>query len=403
MFYHLVLDSDCPMSMTDLYEPTDAERLIQQTVRDIADEYGHEYWLECQREDRTPVGLLDTFAEQGFFGVNIPEEYGGSEMGIREMRMAVEEIARQGMSAEGLVTNATMTATVINRHASEELKERFLPAIADGDVRFAFALTEPDAGSNSFRMRTRIERDGDEYVINGQKTWITNIDDADYVQLVGRTTPFEDVENRRDGITMLTLGTEADGLTYEPIDLAMLGTDTFMVYFDDVRVPVANRIGAEGKGFDYLFSNLNSERIVTAATTIGHGLFALERGVEYANDRVLYDDDPIASYQGIQHPMAEAKIALEESRLSNIRAAEAVQDEDQNAGGYAAIAAYSSSQAAEQAVDAAIQAHGGNGFVRDYGVINVERTVRHSRIAPLNDEQALNYVGQYMLGMPKSY
>lgn len=391
------------MSITDLYEPTEEERLIQQTVRDIAEDYGHDYWLECKKEDRYPKELLDTYVEQGFMGVNIPEEYGGTDMGMREMRMAIEEICRQGMSAEGLVTNATMTATVINRHGSEELKERFLPAIANGDTRFVFALTEPDSGSNSFQISTRIEREGDEYVINGQKTWITNIDDADYVQLVGRTTPYENADNRREGITMLTVDTDADGLTYEPIDLAMLGTDTFMVYLDDVRVPVDNRIGKEGRGFDYLFSNLNSERIVTAASTIGNGLFALERGVEYANDRVLYDDDPIASYQGIQHPMAEAKIALEESRLSNVRAAEAVQSEDKNAGGYAAIAAYSSSQAAEKAVDASIQAHGGNGFVRDYGVINVERDIRHSRVAPLNDEQALNYVGQYMLDMPKSY
>lgn len=391
------------MSVTDLYEPSDEEKLIRKTVQDIAEDYGHEYILECRKEDRFPQELWDTYVEQGFLGVNIPEEYGGTDMGLTEMRTAVEEIDRQGMSPEGLVTNATMAATVIKRHGSESLKDRFLPAMASGDARLVFALTEPEAGSNSFRIKTELERDGDEYVINGEKTWITNIDDSDYVQVVARTTPLEDVDDRRDGITMVLVDTDTEGIEWEPIDLAMLGTDTFIVYFDDVRLPVENRIGEEGKGFEYLFDNLNSERVMTAASTIGNGLFALERGVEYANDRVLYGDDAIGSYQSIQHPMAEAKIALEESRLSNLKAAKAVENNEQHAGAYANMAAYTSSQAAEKAVDIAIQAHGGNGFVRDYGVINVEREIRHSRIAPLNDQQALNYVGQYLLDMPKSY
>jgi acyl-CoA dehydrogenase len=391
------------MAIVELRDLSQEERLIKQTIEEIGRDYGHDYWLECVQEDRFPQEAWEIVKDNGWTGVTIPEEYGGVDMDLTTMRFMIEESAAQFVPLPFLITNATMTAIPLKRHGDEDLKERFLPRIASGEARFCFALTEADAGTNAMRMQTQANREGDEYVINGEKSYISQVAEADYMQLVLRTTPHEDVDAKTEGMTILLVDTEADGIEYSPMDIAIPDTSTYTVHFDDVRVPVENRVGEAGQGFIYLLDSLNTERIVVPAEVIGRGRFALERGVEYAKEREVFGEEAIGSYQGIQHPFAEAKTLLEHARFGNERAAEAVETGDEDAGMYANMSNYFASQAAETAVDAAVQAHGGRGFDRNYGVINVERFIRFSRVGPLNDEMALNFIGENALGLPSSY
>ncbi|MEF8813820.1 MAG: acyl-CoA dehydrogenase family protein [Halovenus sp.] len=380
-------------------------KLIADTVDDIAEEYDHEYWLECAKADERPVELWETLCEQGFVGVNIPEEYGGTAFDMYGTSIFLERLASHGIYLGDLIPTAVMGPIAIREHAPEALKERLLPAIAAGDLKLSYGITEPDSGTNTYKIRTTIERDGDEYVINGQKTFVTNFADTDYIQLVGRTTPYEAVkdDDKRKGITSVIVPTDANGISYDPLDLDMTQTDEeYSVHFDDVRAPVDNRLGDEDEAFHQLFSSLNPERIAVSAIVLGLGRFALERGVDYAKEREVWDV-PIGSHQGVQHPLARAKVDLELATLATDRAAEAVDANNDLAGPLSNVAKLAASEAADQAVDTAIQVHGGNGFSRHYGVINVADWVRHMRVAPVNNEVVLSYIATNVLGLPRSY
>lgn len=380
-------------------------KLIADTVDEIAGEYDHEYWLACARADERPVELWETLCEQGFVGVNIPEEYGGTAFDMYGTSIFLERLASHGIYLGDLIPTAVMGPIAIREHAPEALKERLLPAIAAGELTLSYGITEPDSGTNTYKMRTAIERDGDEYVINGQKTFVTNFAETDYIQLVGRTTPYEAVRDgdKRKGITSVIVPTDADGISYDPLDLDMTQTDEeYAVHFDDVRAPVDNRLGDEGEAFHQLFSSLNPERIAVSAIVLGLGRFALERGVDYAKEREVWDA-PIGSHQGVQHPLARAKVDLELATLATDRAAEAVDANNDLAGPLSNVAKFAASEAADQAVDTAIQVHGGNGFSRHYGVINVADWVRHMRVAPVNNEVVLSYIATNVLGLPRSY
>lgn len=391
--------------MKYLGEKSEEQQMIVKTVEDIVGEYDHEYWFEHVSNEEFPQEFWDSLVEHGFVGINIPEEYGGTEMGLPAMASAYREMGKRGVEMSLLVTNSTMIAISINEHGNDDVRERFLPDIADGETIFCVAITESHAGSNTFKITTEAKRDGDEYVVNGQKVFISGVEIADYLFLMARTTPYEEVvdDDRKQGGTILAVDTDADGVTAKKQDMDMYeAVGQYEVFFDDVRVPVENRVGPEGDGFPILFNALNDERIITAALCSGLGHFCLDSGAEYAKDRDVFDA-PIGSHQAIQHPLAEAKIELEMADLALEEAAEIVENRGDDAGAYANIANYKAADGANRAVDAAIQTLGGNAWSTDYGVITMRDRIRHYRLAPISDEMVLNYVGQRLLEMPRSY
>lgn len=392
--------------MTGISQPqSDEGKMIVSAVDDIAAKYDHDYWRDCVDESRFPEELWNTLGEQGFLGINVPEKYGGEGMGMVEMAALVETLASHGVPSLYLVISATMAPIPIKQHGSEALKERFLPGLASGETKFAFAITEPDAGTNTYKIGTIADRDGDEYVLNGQKTFITGAKDADYIQLVARTTPYEEVKDgeKARGVSLFVVPTDTDGVDMDPLDLAIPETvKQYTVYFDDVRVPEKNVIGERGKGFYHVFDALNPERITTNALSVGLGRFALDRAVDYAKNRAVFDV-PIGTHQGVQHPLSRATVDLELAAMANGRAARAFDEGGSNVGAYANMAKLAASESADRAVDVAIQTHGGNGFSREYDVITIERFTRLLRVAPVNNEMVLNHIAENLLGLPKSY
>ena len=391
--------------MTSLATLSDEQSMIADAVTDLASEYDHGYWQSCCTEGRFVDELWSELGDLGFLGMAVPEAYDGEGMGLPPLATMIETFASHGVPLLAFLSTTTMAPLPIVNHGSDALKERFLPGIASGDLRFAFAITEPHSGTNASRIRTSATRGGDEYVVNGEKTYITDAADADYIQLVTRTTPYEDVadENPYHGGTLLVVNADAAGIETSPLDVSIPEpSGQYTVHFDDVRVPVENRIGEEDAGFSHVFSALNPERVVTAALAVGLGRFALEQGADYANDREIFDA-PTGSYQGVQHPLASAKVAVEQAALTLQTAAAAHEAGQRNAAAAANIAKYAASEAADEAMDAAVQALGGNAFSHDYPLAALRDWTRFLRIAPVNNEMVLNYVGENLLDLPRSY
>jgi acyl-CoA dehydrogenase len=379
--------------------------LIINTIDEIAEDYDHEYWRKCSERDEIGEELWAALAEHGFAGINIPEEYGGTDLTLYQTAMLVDRLTSHGVFEPNIVGTAAMAPIPLRYHANQKLKNKFLPKIAQGEITFCFAITEPHSGTNSYRIRTQARREGDEYVINGEKTYITIAEEADYMMLMARTTPYEAVKNDdpSKGITLLILPTDEEGIETNSMDLEIVSAENnYQVYFDDVRVPVSNRIGDEGQGFKVLFDSLVPERVCVGAMAVGFGTFALGCGVEYAKEREVWGE-PIGSHQGVQHPLSRSKIELEQARLLTYKAAEYFDDDNANAGMYANMAKYSASEAGNQAAERAIKIHGGAGFSRDYKVINVRNYLTHLCVSPINNEMVLNHIGEKGLGLPKSY
>ncbi len=387
-----------------MLEPSTQENLIRDFVRQVAKKYGRDYWLAKAREGAFTEELWGELAAGGYLGMMIPEEYGGGGLGLTEMAVLQEEMGHQGIPLLLLVVSNVMDALLIARYGSEEMKERYLPRLARGETRFCFALTEPTAGSNSFRTATQARVDGDSYVLNGQKMFITGVDQSDYLLVVARTTPFEEVEDKREGLSLLIVDRRAEGVSLQPLDMGVLHPETqFAVFFDDVRVPRGELIGEEGKGSKYLFDALNPERISAAAVAVGLGRFVLEKAVAYAKERVVFDA-PIGSHQGLQHPLAIAKTNLELAALMTRYAAGLFDGGDKvTAAAYANMAKFAAAEAATEACDLAIEVHGGSGFSTDVDLITVWPLVRMLRTVPVSREMILNYIGEHVLGLPRSY
>lgn len=391
--------------MDRLEELTETERMIRQTVDELADEYDESYLREVREEERLPTELMDEFADLGFLGMMVPEEYGGQDMAMKEMTILVERLNYRGLNTPHLLTSATMAPPVIKRHASEGLKERFLPKIASGEARICAGITEADAGTNTARVETEAVRDGDAYVVNGEKYFISAVAHSDHIMLITRTKPYEEVkdDNPYDGVTILLVPTDTPGVSYEPLNLDLPGAvDQFAVTLDDARVPVENRIGEEDQGFVYMFDAMNPERIFFGASSVGTGTRAIEKAVEHANERVVFDD-PIGAYQGVQHPLAEAKIDLELVWLATLKCAEAYDDGRENIGAYSNIINYAGSEAQWKAANAAMQPLGGRAFMPENGMVSTLIGARLTQIAPLNNEMVLNHVAERVLGLPRSY
>ncbi|MFB6148216.1 MAG: acyl-CoA dehydrogenase family protein [Halobacteriales archaeon] len=399
------------MALLDEIRLTEGQRLVQTSVQEICANYDREYWRDRAETGEYPWDFVETLADHGWLGALIPEEYGGADLDTEEVVVMMEEIAASGggFSAAQAIHGGIYNSVPIVKYADEELKSELLPAVASGDTAIqAFGLTEPNAGSDSTAMETFAERDGDEYVINGQKIWTSRVEASDYLVLVARTTPREAVDKRTRGISMFLVDLEdayeQDALEIEQIPKSVSEfVHSYQLWFDNLRIPADRLIGEEGNGFYQVLDGLNEERLVIAAECIGLGEAALERGIEYANERVVFDR-PIGKNQAIQHPLAKAYANLLAAKQVTYDAASVLEDApQQEAGARANTAKYLAAEAAFEAADAAVQAHGGFGVAREYDVERYFREARLTRIVPITQELVLNYLGENVLGLPRSY
>jgi len=382
------------------FRPTEEQELIRSSVAKIAGGYGHEYFRERTAAGGKQDELWRELGEAGFLGVHLPEEYGGGGMGIAELAVVCEEVAAAGCPLLLMLVSPAICGTLIKKFGTDAQKERFLPGMAAGTTKLAFAITEPDAGSNSHRISTTARRDGDAWRISGTKYYISGVDEAEAVIVVARTGT--DEASGRGSLSIFIVDAEADGLeaTHIPVEIAA-PEKQFTLFFDDVLVPADRLLGAAGEGLRQVFEGLNPERLMSAAVSCGIGRYALAKAASYARDRSVWGK-PIGTHQGIAHPLARAKIELELARLMLQKAAWCY-DHGVDAGETANMAKYAAAEASIFALDQAIQTHGGNGLASEYGLADLWGTARLLRTAPVSREMILNFVAQHSLGLPKSY
>jgi alkylation response protein AidB-like acyl-CoA dehydrogenase len=378
---------------------SEEQHILRKQVSEIGRKYGREYYAAKARDGLSPNELWDEVAKQGFIGVNTPEAYGGGGLGIYELAIVCEELAAAGCPLLLLLVSPAICATVIARFGTDAQKQQWLPSLASGEMKMAFAITEPNAGSNSHRLETHAERDGNDWVLNGTKYYISGADDAEAILVVARTGG---AEGGRGRLSLFIVDSNAPGLEKTLIPMQIPGADRqFTLFFDKVRVSADRLLGNEGQGLSQVFVGLNPERILGAALANGAGLHAIEQASRYANERAVWGK-PIGTHQGIAHPLAEAKIEVELARLMTMKAAWLF-DQGKDAGEAANMAKYAAGEAATRAVDAAIQVHGGNGMSEEYGLVLLWGMARTLRIAPVSREMILNFVAQHTLELPKSY
>jgi alkylation response protein AidB-like acyl-CoA dehydrogenase len=372
--------------------PSDEERLLRESVAGIAGSFGPRYIREKHDAGLPPSELWDALAEKGYLGVNIPEEYGGGGRGMTELAAVGEELAAAGCSLLLLVVSPAIAGSILARHGSEEQKDRWLRGIAAGTTKIAFAVTEPDAGTNTHNITTRAVADGNGgYRIRGQKVFISGVEDAEALMVVTRM---------KDGVGLFIVDVDAPGLSRTEIPTAPKGADKqWHLFFEDVEVGDERRV-ADGLGA--LFDGLNPERIMAAALGVGAGRLALARAAKYARERTVWTV-PIGAHQGLSHPLAECKIELELAALMLRKAAALYDAGFKGAGEASNMAKYAAAEAAIRCVDQAIQTHGGNGVAEEYGLSDMWWGVRTMRIAPVSREMILNYVAEHSLGLPRSY
>lgn len=376
--------------------------MLREAVRDVAAGFGHDYYAEKARTGGKPDELWDALGKLGFMGVHLPEEYGGGGGGMSELAIVSEEVAAQGCPLLLMLVSPAICGELLSHFGTPEQKQRWLPGMATGE-KMAFAITEPDAGSNSHNIATTATRDGDVYRLRGAKTYISGVDEAPFMVVVTRTST--DPDTGRAHLSLFVVDTDAPGLerTHIPVEIAA-PEKQFTLFFDDVEVPADRLLGEPDAGLRQVFVGLNPERIMSATICTGIGRYALERAAEYARDREVWGV-PIGRHQGVAHPLATAKIELELARLMTAKAAWLHDHSDNRvaAGEAANMAKYAAAEAGLHALDAAIQAHGGNGMATEYGLADLWGMVRLLRIAPVSREMVLNFVAQQSLGLPKSY
>jgi alkylation response protein AidB-like acyl-CoA dehydrogenase len=384
----------------DLLVENDERRQLRESVGKLVERYGRSYFQDVTRRGVKPDELWTEMGRAGFLGVHLSEEYGGGGGGLADLAVVIEEMASHGCPMFMLVISPAICGSLLQAHGSEELKRRWLPGIADGSKKMAFAITEPDAGTNTHNITTTAHRDGAGWRLRGQKYWTSGIDEAEAVLVVARGA--EPGPNGRHPLSLFVVPTDAPGLSFQPIDAALqIPEKQFTTFFDDVPVPANGLIGVEGAGLKQVFAGLNPERVTAACVANGIGRYALKRAAQYANERVVWST-PIGAHQGIAHPMAKAYIDLQLARLMTMHAAE-LADSGADAGQVATIAKYAAGEAAVQALDQAIQTHGGNGLSNEYGLSDLWFTARMFRTAPVSKEMVLNHVAQHGLGLPRSY
>ncbi|MFZ2176693.1 MAG: acyl-CoA dehydrogenase [Rhodococcus sp. (in: high G+C Gram-positive bacteria)] len=381
-------------------QESEERRALRQAVAAIGASFGHDYYLEKSLAGEKTTELWQAVGKLGFIGVNIAEEYGGGGGGIYELHAVGEELAAAGCPLLMTVVSPAICGTIIQSFGTPEQKTRWLPRLASGEMIMAFAITEPDAGSNSHNISTTARRDGGDWVIRGTKYFISGVDEAEYVLVVTRTGTDERGKGR---LSLVVVPTDAPGLEKSLISVqAVTPEKQFTLFFDDVRVPAENFVGEENDGLRQVFQGLNPERIMGAALGTGIGRYALDKAAAYARERSVWNV-PIGAHQGVAHPLAHAKIQLELARLMTQRAALLHDAGDRDAGEAANMAKYAGAEAGILALDQAIQTHGGNGLATEYGLATLWGPARLMRTAPISREMILNFVAQHSLGLPKSY
>jgi acyl-CoA dehydrogenase len=383
---------------------TDEQELIRDAVARVCKGFPDEYWAEKDTKHEFPWDFYNAMSEAGWIGVAIPESYGGSGRGITEASIVLETVAASGAAMNGATPLhlSMFGMEPVVKYGSEEMKQKYLPRVASGEMHVAFGVTEPDAGTDTTSITTFARREGDNYIVRGRKVWTTKALQSERVLLLVRTTARNEVERRTDGMTLLLAELQRDEVTISPIDkVGRNAVATCEVVYDDLPVKVTDRVGEEGKGFSYLISGLNAERILIAAEALGIGKAALRRAVNYANERVVFGR-PIGKNQGVAFPLAEAKMRLDAAELM-IRKAAWMLDNGQPCGAEANMAKWLAADACFQAADQAMQTHGGFGYAKEYHVERYWREARLMRIAPISQEMIQNYVSEHVLGLPRSY
>ena len=387
--------------MTTTYDETETRKDLRSLVDQICKDFPDTYWQQVDAEDAYPEDFVQALTATGALGALIPEEYGGLGLGLGDGSAILEQINYNGANS-GAIHAQLYTMNAVLHHGSEEQKKQYLPQVATGELRLqAFGVTEPGAGTDTTSLSTTAVRDGDEYVVNGQKVFISRVQQSDLMLLLARTTPLDQVQKKSDGLSLFLIDIrDLPGLTINPIK-TMINHATTELFFDDMRIPASSLIGEEGKGFKYILTGMNAERILIASECIGDGRWFIERAVEYSKDRVVFNR-PIGANQGIQFPIARAHVQLEAADLMRWKAADLF-DAGKSCGAEANMAKMLASEASWQAGDTCLQTHGGFGMTQEY---NVERKFRETRlyqIAPISTNLILSFVGQHVLGMPRSF
>ena len=392
--------------------PADAARMplgedypeIRDAIRAICAGYPATYWRQVEDQDTYPEAFVAELTRSGYLAALIPEEYGGSGLPLRAGSVILEEIHASGCNAGACHAQMYIMGTLL-RHGSAEQKRRYLPEIAAGRLRLqAFGVTEPTTGSDTTKLKTRAVRKGDRYIVNGQKVWTSRALQSDLMLLLARTTPVDEVKRKTEGLSVFLVDMRearaAGGMVVRKLQ-TMINHQTTEVFFDDVAVPAENIIGEEGKGFRYILDGLNAERILVASECIGDARFFIRKGVNYAKERIVFDR-PIGQNQAIQFPIARSYAEMRAADLMN-RAAAALFDAGQPCGEEANMAKLLASEASWHAAEAALQTHGGFGYAREYDVERKWRETRIFQIAPISTNLILSYLGEHVLGMPRSY
>jgi alkylation response protein AidB-like acyl-CoA dehydrogenase len=380
---------------------SDERRALRAAVRELGRKYGYAYFNERARSGGHTTELWLEAGKLGYLGVNLPEQYGGGGGGMADLSIVLEELGAAGCPLLMMVVSPAICGTVIARFGTDGQKEQWLPGLADGSVTMAFAITEPDAGSNSHQLTTTARRTADGWSLNGRKVYISGLDVARAVLVVGRT---EDARTGKLKPALFVVPTDAAGVEFQQIEMDLISPDNqFALFLDDVHLPPESLIGSEDAGLMQLFAGLNPERVMASAFAIGIGRHALDKAVAYVKEREVWGR-PVGAHQGLAHPLAQCKIELELARLMMQKAA-ALYDagDDLGAGEAANMAKYAAGEAAVRATDQAVQSLGGNGMTVEYGVAALVNAARASRIAPVSREMILNFVAQHSLGLPKSY
>ena len=383
------------------FTETDEQRALRAAVAELGARYGRSYFLKQARTGGRLTELWQEAGKLGFLGVNLPASHGGGGAGLYELSLVLEELAAAGCGLLMMVVSPAICGTIIARFGTDAQKQHWLPRLASGSSIMAFAITEPDAGSNSHKLTTVAARDGGGWVLNGRKIYISGVDEAEAVLVVGRTA---DARTGKLRPALFAVPTDAPGFVYRPLEMDIVAPERqYLLFLDDVRLPADALIGDEDAALMQLFAGLNPERIMAAATAVGSGRYALGQAVGYARERVVWDV-PIGAHQGVAHPLARVKIELELARLMMQKAATLYDAGDDMAAGEAAnMAKYAAAEASIRAVDQAVQTLGGSSMTAETGLAAMLASVRTTRIAPVSREMILNFVAQHSLGLPKSY
>ncbi len=376
---------------------------IRQAVRQLCRQYSEDYWLELDRERNYPTDFVKELTTSGFLTVLIPEEYGGAGLGVREASAVMEEVCRSGAHAGACHAQMYVMGSVL-RHGSEAQKKTYLPKIAAGELRLqSFGVTEPTTGTDTTSLKTVARRDGDDYVINGQKVWISRIEHSDLMVLLARTTPKAEVKKKTDGLSAFLIDVQKaknKGLTIQPIE-SMINHHSCELFFDDLRVPSDNLLGEENKGFKVILDGMNAERILIGAECIGDGRYFIDKASEYATSRIVFDR-PIGQNQGVQFPIARCYAEIEAASLMVEKAANMF-DAGQPCGAEANMAKMLASEASWRAGDVCMQTHGGFAFAKEYHIERKFRETRLYQIAPISTNLILSFIGEHVLKMPRSF